>query len=197
MKSPIGLRAVVKWALVLAIFAIVVAAGIYTGFALTGHKFGSSLGLEVDDFTLKEENLHPLIEEGDSFPPVPCLLANGTAGDIAEMIKDRRSLVVFTANDCSPCSELFDYLQAKAKSISKFGIFLIVAVPTDSYPYDEDLSNFKNAAVVQFENDYVTDFHNIRARPIMFALDQYGFVKAIQFGFDGVTNQYIAEFIGN
>ncbi len=186
-------RRIIRYAIVLAVIAGGVAGGMY---------LGSAIGLNQDypegsvlPVTEAEPATQPLIVAGDLFPPIE-LASSNPAPTLRDLVLGKRSVVMFVSGGCSRCTELLDYWNRSVAGESGGPVSVILVQSEPGRPLSDDqLALVPGATVVSCDSIQARDQFNIVVQPTIFAVDNQGFVQAVQIDFGGRFTPEMSEYL--
>ncbi len=168
---------------VLAFAGVVI--GIYAGFALTGQD--NPLGRLFASLTGSGANRPWVdVELGDLFPLEPCLDSDGNASDFEQVLHNqgKGAVLFFVSFECEPCRTLLEFWRTQVSGSMRPDVQVIICLPQsrpEIPPEHQDL--VAGHRVVYYNDELFRDKYHFVFVPTLFAVDKFGFVQHITFGF--------------
>jgi hypothetical protein len=135
---------------------------------------------------------------GDLFPLVDYSTHDGDSGNFEDLLKGKKSLIMFVTLGCDPCHELLQLMQVELVDRALPGVQFIVCLadsPNGIPPEYKGL--FSGMHVLICDAHYWSEVYDMHVFPSIVAVDRSGFVTHVQFGFLGFLDyQLTRHFFG-
>lgn len=163
-----------------------VVGGIYVGNALIGsngrllsHAPNPRAGQEVGD-------LYVEFEVGDLFPLENYIEADGRQANFEQLLQSqgKETVLLFVTFGCKPCLRLIEHWNTRVHPSLKPNVQVVVCLPQDRREVPEEHKHLvADKRVIYYDEEYFGSQYHFGFYPTILAVDKYGFVNHIQFGF--------------
>lgn len=167
--------------------------GIYAGFALTGNKM-KVLEVPVSQ-SASSANREMYISPGDNFPDEFYYDSIGNSFDFHELLKDKKTILVFSLWGCGPCTDFIkDFLGKMVHHLQpEIQVVFIEDKNNPDIPpeYVEQASQLKIVFVDM--SQWVTTY-DLSMWPTIIGVDKESKILHIQFGYPKAIDPRLAEY---
>ncbi len=172
-----------------------VAGGMYVGNAVTGRKPTHD---PPKPETAQSDVPSPYltIVPGDLFPFESYMDRDGNTGNFEQLLNDKNSLLLFVSLSCPPCFDLLEYTKKSMLSRLRPGVQVIACFDTKLSPIPEEYAGLlKSVKVVFYDGKQWESRYHMVVWPTIVGVDDSGFIRHIQFGYDGaIEHELVAYF---